>query len=367
MHFAQPQSVDAMSAALAEELLGRRLESAWRSQCWTDRVIPGGSVVAAVDIPSDTCSDLFTGETIAANRGQRLMIQIKLGLRSDGLLKMEPDSSSLNAGTCWLRAIRIAEDCHSCNVRLLEVGSAGFVARTTRQIARGEELLLWFSPEVLARLGIPFLTPINIRGKQISKFLLVEEEIWKNVILFILIRYFFLFSKGEKAYVCHCCGVRMETPNPLKLHLSMDCGRIPLDSLWERLKEPLTSPGPPPPLTASPPLPHPTQHHQSSRGHLCIYCGKLYSRKYGLKIHIRTHTGYKPLKCKFCLRPFGDPSNLNKHIRLHAEGGDAPYRCVQCGKVLVRRRDLERHMKSRHQQQEDASSSDSDLGFKHLK
>ncbi|XP_022185561.2 MDS1 and EVI1 complex locus protein EVI1-B [Nilaparvata lugens] len=87
---------------------------------------------------------------------------------------------------------------------------------------------------------------------------------------------------------------------------------------------------------------------RSKQGHLCIYCGKVYSRKYGLKIHIRTHTGFKPLKCKYCSRPFGDPSNLNKHVRLHAEG-ETKYKCDQCGKVLVRRRDLERHMKSRHQ------------------
>lgn len=86
---------------------------------------------------------------------------------------------------------------------------------------------------------------------------------------------------------------------------------------------------------------------RSRRGHLCLYCGKVYSRKYGLKIHIRTHTGYKPLKCKVCLRPFGDPSNLNKHVRLHAEG-ETPYRCDHCGKVLVRRRDLDRHIRSRH-------------------
>ena len=105
-------------------------------------------------------------------------------------------------------------------------------------------------------------------------------------------------------------------------------------------------------------LPRSLYMHKSRKGHLCIYCGKLYSRKYGLKIHLRTHTGYKPLKCKVCLRPFGDPSNLNKHIRLHAEG-DTPYRCDYCGKVLVRRRDLERHIKSRHPNQ--APTKDADL------
>jgi hypothetical protein len=66
---------------------------------------------------------------------------------------------------------------------------------------------------------------------------------------------------------------------------------------------------------------------KQKKTHVCLFCGKIYNRKYGLKIHLRTHTGYKPLKCKVCLRPFSDPSNLNKHVR---------------------KRDLDRHILSRH-------------------
>ena len=49
-----------------------------------------------------------------------------------------------------------------------------------------------------------------------------------------------------------------------------------------------------------------------TKGFKCTFCGKYYTRRYGLKIHLRTHTGYKPLKCSYCPRKFGDPSNLNK-------------------------------------------------------
>ncbi|KII65900.1 PR domain zinc finger protein 13 [Thelohanellus kitauei] len=82
-------------------------------------------------------------------------------------------------------------------------------------------------------------------------------------------------------------------------------------------------------------------------GYQCNICNKCYTRKYGLKIHLRIHSGFKPLECKVCRKKFGDPSNMAKHIRLHSTEG-SPYKCNLCNKQLVRRRDLERHMRSRH-------------------
>lgn len=197
---------------------------------------------------------------------------------------------------------------------------------------------------------------------------------------------------GEKKYICHRCPFQCEMPNPLKIHLALECGTLTKEDLWQRLrptrtKSPSTlptsplnfsitsstiSPTPlvvlptvelmatrttsisafkpyhkpvskivyekpaklkvnemakicsilPPPLRPS--LHPPTEVSCEERkvdsgnhsvvtideatilykravemetiasnlgkfkqGHLCIYCGKVYSRKYGLKIHIR--------------------------------------------------------------------------------
>ena len=341
-----------------------------------------------------------------------------------------------------LRKIKLSEDTHSNNA-LFELKNGEIVLRVVRDIQRDEEIVAWFGEEVTLLMSIPFLTPLNIQG--------------------------------NNRYTCHLCHLTFETPNPLKIHLALGCGRHNIDILWIRLYyaikathytqhmlplsltlpstttaarlspvcptssaisssiSPLHSPQAPAQLQQS--LTEPTVsrfsafkpisssasvHHQhlqtslssvmsaslgmpphhtttaplsflpsissaamphmsllqppttsplnaaaqieaivsnmgaSKQGHLCIYCGKVYSRKYGLKIHIRTHTGFKPLKCKFCLRPFGDPSNLNKHVRLHLQNNSNSssstegYQCNMCHKILGRRRDLQKHMETRH-------------------
>ncbi|XP_076659702.1 PR/SET domain 13 [Halictus rubicundus] len=440
----------------------------------------------------------------------------------------------LVSAACWLKIITLAKDCQSSNIVLMSTNE-GVMLKVARYIAPGEPLLLWFTEHVIALMSMPFLTPSHIQG--------------------------------QNRYVCHVCHSLFEYPNPLKVHLALNCSRLDISHLWTVLAREFTlaqrrslslslssfefelsgspqsspprispvqiestdsnlsltnnspsswnqpspssssnqpsptpsfnqlpstslfnqpspsssfnqpspsssfnqpspsssfnQPSPPSlfnqpspsslfnqpspsslfnqpspsssfiqtsPTTSSstqispssssqvlplekelrfrhsafrpylnqpsvvtsavplpreetalapfnaqpnlPPIPadvHAAQMEtivsnlgKSKQGHLCIYCGKVYSRKYGLKIHIRTHTGYKPLKCKYCQRPFGDPSNLNKHVRLHSDG-ETPYRCELCGKVLVRRRDLERHTRSRHQNNvEEASDSSSD-------
>ncbi|XP_048509865.1 PR domain zinc finger protein 13 [Athalia rosae] len=397
---------------------------------------PRSSVIAATALPKDASTEIVQVNQLSTQKNTPAVQNIEVAF-VDGRLR---HAGGAENSTSWLKMVALAEDCQSCNV-LLVLAEKGVVLKTIRRIAPGEELLMWFTENILAMMNMPFLTPANIQG--------------------------------QNRYVCHQCHVLFEYPNPLKVHLALHCDRFERSYLWTMLAKEFDKVSAPnlslnimPPsmtlfqftLTGSPqtsprqnspnladtvdsaspshspnsstrispvaenlslrhsafkPYLQPTLQNnnavpiyapevrtcaprmvqpsyqvpqtqiapelhaaqmetivsnlgKSKQGHLCIYCGKVYSRKYGLKIHIRTHTGYKPLKCKYCLRPFGDPSNLNKHVRLHAEG-DTPYKCELCGKVLVRRRDLERHIKSRHQEAaeqlelSDASSDSMDV------
>lgn len=92
---------------------------------------------------------------------------------------------------------------------------------------------------------------------------------------------------------------------------------------------------------------HSSQGSMRTQGFKCNYCGKVYCRKYVLKIHMRTHTGFKPLRCKVCDKSFSDPSNMKKHVKLH-ESEDTIHKCRYCGRNFVRYRGLLNHIKSKH-------------------
>lgn len=85
------------------------------------------------------------------------------------------------------------------------------------------------------------------------------------------------------------------------------------------------------------------EHFRGDDSHMCVVCGKMFSRVSNLRIHQRCHTGEKPYGCIQCGRCFSQAGDLKKHKRVHT--GEKPYYCNQCGKSFSRGENLKRHQK----------------------
>lgn len=80
---------------------------------------------------------------------------------------------------------------------------------------------------------------------------------------------------------------------------------------------------------------------------ICPYCGKSFTKKSGLDLHIRIHLNDKPYQCEFCTKKFSDSSSLRSHRRVHTD--ERPYPCDLCEKKFKNSNNLKDHKTSAHE------------------
>jgi DNA-directed RNA polymerase subunit RPC12/RpoP len=89
-----------------------------------------------------------------------------------------------------------------------------------------------------------------------------------------------------------------------------------------------------------------TGHHTSDNDIRCSVCGRQFTKKRYLVIHMRTHTGERPYRCAQCGKDFRQDIHLQRHLAAHA--GYRPFPCSKCGKLFSARQARDRHVNAIH-------------------
>ncbi|KAI7352424.1 hypothetical protein KC319_g7315 [Hortaea werneckii] len=99
------------------------------------------------------------------------------------------------------------------------------------------------------------------------------------------------------------------------------------------------------PKASQPAQPTTTRTTKAKKRHHCDLpgCGKTFTQKTHLNIHLRAHTGSKPFLCRHptCNQRFTQLGNLKTHERRHT--GERPYQCTTCGKRFAQHGNVRAH------------------------
>ncbi|KAK7579913.1 hypothetical protein V9T40_000542 [Parthenolecanium corni] len=103
------------------------------------------------------------------------------------------------------------------------------------------------------------------------------------------------------------------------------------------LNVPNEEPAPPPPQASGA---NGGGHSKSNGSFKCEHCGKLFTRNWYLKQHIKLHSNDKPYSCEMCDKRFLNSSNLKQHMKTHS----VEYRCHICNRTYHSQSVLNQHL-----------------------
>ena len=78
----------------------------------------------------------------------------------------------------------------------------------------------------------------------------------------------------------------------------------------------------------------------------CNVCGKVFSAKRHLELHMRLHNNEKPHVCNICNKSFTQSRSLKEHMLTHEP--ERQFKCQHCDKRFVQKNHLKYHLTSQH-------------------